>query len=396
MFVPFSRTLRSLNTERSGLRVLCVLSIAGVLGLWAAWLVFGRIALYEVSPARIEVEQAVRPIQSLYTGRISINRMVVGQPVRQGDVLVEFEAEVQKLQLVEEQRKREPLRLESEVLLKEIGAEEQAMEEEQKGGEIGAQEALARLREAEAAANYAALEEERKSKLGEAGILSSLDLERAKSETVQRRAVAESLRLTFERQQREQQTHKNDRRSRIEALRRELNQLAGQKDRLAVVVDRLQSEMGLRRIIAPIDGTIGEAADLKPGTVVNAGERLGMIVPFGRLRIVAPFSPAKALGRVQHGQHARLKLDGFPWTQYGTVEATVTRVANEVRDGNLRVELSPGPTDRIQLQHGLPGTIEVQVEKISPAALLLRVAGRMLAPAQEAGSKTAKIAGGIQ
>jgi multidrug efflux pump subunit AcrA (membrane-fusion protein) len=117
-----------------------------VLTLWAAWLIFGRISLYEISPARIEVEQAIRPIQSLFTGRISANHLVVGHPIKQGDVLVEFEVAVQKLQLVEEQRKREPLRSESDLLLKEIAAEEQAMEQEQKAAEIGAEEAQARLR----------------------------------------------------------------------------------------------------------------------------------------------------------------------------------------------------------------------------------------------------------
>ena len=37
---------------------------------------------------------------------------------------------------------------------------------------------------------------------------------------------------------------------------------------------------------------------------------------------------------------ARLRLDSFPWTQYGSLATTVSRVASEVRDGRVRVELT--------------------------------------------------------
>jgi membrane fusion protein (multidrug efflux system) len=54
-------------------------------------------------------------------------------------------------------------------------------------------------------------------------------------------------------------------------------------------------------------------------------------------------------------------------------------VAGEVQDGTVRVELAVGPdaARRIPLQHGLPGSVEVWVERLSPAALLLRQAGRL-------------------
>jgi membrane fusion protein (multidrug efflux system) len=113
--------------------------------------------------------------------------------------------------------------------------------------------------------------------------------------------------------------------------------------------------------------------------VVREGEKLAAIVPTGTLRIVATFQPHDALGRIQPGQSARLRLEGFPWTQFGSVPATVTGVASEVRDGRIRVELAVKPHSRlrIHLQHGLPGTVEVQVEQISPASLVLRMVGRL-------------------
>jgi membrane fusion protein (multidrug efflux system) len=78
-----------------------------------------------------------------------------------------------------------------------------------------------------------------------------------------------------------------------------------------------------------------------------------------------------------------LRLDGFPWTQFGSLAATVTRVASEARDGQVRVELhlaSPGGRPDIPMQHGLPGTVEIHVEEITPLVLIVRAAGRLVNP----------------
>jgi membrane fusion protein, adhesin transport system len=101
------------------------------------------------------------------------------------------------------------------------------------------------------------------------------------------------------------------------------------------------------------------------------------VVPDGEFVVVADFEPSAALGRVRPGQKAQMRLDGFPWAQYGTLGATVTRVGGEIRDNLVRVEFrpqAPVPKD-IVLQHGLPGAIEVTLEQVAPAVLLLRSAG---------------------
>jgi membrane fusion protein (multidrug efflux system) len=111
------------------------------------------------------------------------------------------------------------------------------------------------------------------------------------------------------------------------------------------------------------------------------------VVPKGDLIIVAEFNPAAVLGRVRQGQRAHLRLDGFPWTQYGSVDATVGRVASEVRDGLVRIELVPAlaAVPNAIAQHGLPGTVEISLEQVSPAVLMLRASGQWLPAAQAAG-----------
>jgi membrane fusion protein (multidrug efflux system) len=120
--------------------------------------------------------------------------------------------------------------------------------------------------------------------------------------------------------------------------------------------------------------------EVRVGTVVRVAEKLGSIVPPGERRAVAWF-PVAAVGRLRPGQLARLKLDGFPWTQFGLLTATVADVGSEPQDARVRVELTLTQEQeaRIPIEHGLTGSAEVEVERLSPAVLVLRACGQMLA-----------------
>ena len=167
---------------------------------------------------------------------------------------------------------------------------------------------------------------------------------------------------------------------RLERLTREGTQLEGDINTAAVTIERLEHDIDRRRFRAVVAGRLGEAAELRIGAVVREGDTLAAIIPPGALKVVAHFLPPDALGRLRPGQPAHLRLTGFPWTQYGSVAARVASVADEARDGRLRVEFSiaPDPASLIPLQHGLPGTVEVEVARVSPATLVLHTVGKRL------------------
>ena len=146
----------------------------------------------------------------------------------------------------------------------------------------------------------------------------------------------------------------------------------------AAVINSLEQEIKRKYIRSPVDGHIGEIIQIPIGAFIEEGDRLGSIAAAGNLRIVAWFSPG-AFGRIQPGQQARMRLEGFPWIQYGSVTATVTHIASEVRDGEMRVELNLDTTENslIPFQHGLSGSVEVAVEYITPVTLLLRTVGQL-------------------
>jgi multidrug resistance efflux pump len=106
-------------------------------------------------------------------------------------------------------------------------------------------------------------------------------------------------------------------------------------------------------------------------------DAIGTVARRGDLKLVAVF-PATALGRVRPGQLARLRLDSFPGLPSGGIAATVATVTNAPQNGRVHVELAiqPDPTAAIPLREGLYGTVEIEVERVSPATLLLRAVGQ--------------------
>jgi membrane fusion protein (multidrug efflux system) len=253
--------------------------------------------------------------------------------------------------------------------------------EAQQAARVALDEARAQFQEALARAQFATEEATRSMRLHARGLLAELDLLRVQAEAQRRQATANSLQLAIDRLQREQQTRQSDRKAQLDRLKREITQLEGQRTTITAMLKRLAHEIERRHIRAPVAGRLGEVATLQIGTFVKAGDKLGAVVPAGSLTAVAEFLPAVALGRVRAGQPARLRLDSFPWTQYGSLAMTVSHVASEVRDGRVRVELTVAaePQARLPLQHGLRGTVEVEVEQAAPATLVLRAAGQLLA-----------------
>jgi multidrug resistance efflux pump len=377
----FSRSMRSLAADGFGRSLAGLLSATLLLGGWGAWFLLSRVAVYEVTQnARLEVDRAAHPLATPVAGRVAVTRLVVGQEVQAGEVLVELDAEAQRLQQEEARVRLAALSAQLAARRQEVMAEEAARPGEQQAARVGLDEARARHQEAQVAARSAEEEAEFYDRLHVRGLAAQLDLVRTKAEVHKRRAAADTLRLAVSRLEAEQQTRERDRLARLERLKREVTQLEGDIATATAALERLGHEVEQRRIRAPVAGRLGEAATLHSGMVLHAGDTLGAILPPSALKVVAYFLPPAALGRLHPGQPARLRLAGFPWTQYGSLTATVTSVAHEVRDGQIRVELhlTPDAASPVPLQHGLPGTVEVEVERLTPAALVLRVVGQRL------------------
>jgi len=348
---------------------------------WTAWMFLARVAVHEVSAsARLEGERAAHPLEAPVSGRVVTNALALGRQVDADEILVALATEPERLGIEEARRRTGALGPQLEALRSEIALQEQALEQERRAGRSALAEAHAKYDESAVSVGFAAQALARAKRLHGTGLLSDADLERATAEAERARATAESLRLAAERVEPELRTRERDRAARIEQLRREASRIEGEIGAGAVAAGRLEREVEEKSIRSPVRGTIVEAAPIGAGAFVRAGDRLGVVLGSGDLHVVAEFAPEAALGRIRPGQSARLRLASFPSSQYGSLAASVARVSSELRDGRVRVELAvlPESNPGLPLEHGLPGTIEVEVERVSPAVLLLRAAGTLV------------------
>jgi membrane fusion protein (multidrug efflux system) len=377
----FSQTLRALTADRPRASLAAIALSVATLGAWAYWLLRVEVTLYAVTDtARVEVEQRAHAVDAPVSGRIARLDLVIGHEVRAGEVLVELDTKLEERQKEQLEARLAAIDPELAARGRELAAQKQALGDEERATLATLDEGRARLEEAALAAKQADDESKRGAKLREAGLMSEMENASLASLAGQKKAAAGALRLDLEKVQREQKTRGSQGIARIEQLRGAVAALEGQRATILAETRVIDESIAKSAVRAPIAGRIGEIAPVNVGGYVRPGDRLFSVVPPGELRAVAQFVPADALGRVRPKQRARLRLHGFPWMQYGTVACTVGRVGGEVRDDRVRVELEiePDPARAIPMQHGLPATAEIDVERITPARLVLRSLGARL------------------
>lgn len=383
MSTSFSRTTRSLTQDSSFYAVMAWLLGGLFLLAWLVWLFFAKITVYEISAkARLEVNRSSHPIASMVSGKIIAIAASLGQQVKSGDVLLTLDSNYEQLRLREEESKLGALPPQISALEKQIQILEQAKTESNHAELSAIESAKARHNEAKSAAAFAKENERRLKMLGSAGGIPVIETLRAQAESEKLYSSKAALSSDIQRLTMESQTRNHQRQADMQNLKANIARLKGDISTTKTTIERLKQEIEYRIIRAPAAGKIGDLVQLQIGTVINVGEKLGTIVPKSELKIVADFPPESVFGRIHPGQAGRMRLDGFPWMQFGTVVAQVSRVGSEIRDNLVRVEFTPNLVQppKIQLQHGLPGSIEVSVEEVSPAVMVLRSIGQKLTP----------------
>lgn len=393
MPTPFSRTTRSLAYDSSRYAIIAWLLAGLMLGGWLLWFFFATITVYEISgKARLEVNRSANPIASLVAGKIESISFSLGQEVRAGDVMLTLDTRSEKLRLEEEESRLKALPPQITLLDKQIAALEQVRSKDRQAAMAAIDSARSRQKGAGAAVSFANDYERRLSELSKTGKSALIETLRAKAESEKLGSAKEAISADLHRIEMDAQTHDHQIQADLENLRREAAKLNGERETILTTIARLKQEIDNHLIRAPASGQVGDIASLQEGAYVGVGDKLGAIVPRSDLKIVADFPPASVMGRIRPGQASQMRLDGFPWAQFGTIPGHVSRVGSEIRDNLVRVEFTPEPSPRsqISLQHGLPGSIEVAIEQLSPALLVLRKSGQWLSDAHYQASATAE------
>ncbi len=396
MATPFPNTLRSLTIDASrGSRVLAILAPLLLTG-WTVWLFMARVQVTEsTEQANVRVDEVSRVLAASRAGRVARVLVDVGDRVEAGALLVTLDDRETALALERARDHLSSFDVVASQRRREVRAERDALEALERAAGAATNEARARVDAAVAEAHLAEDQLAELESLQEVNVASASELRRGQAEAAKRRATTRERRSASSFTRLDADRQALDRISRIIAIESELSTLEVDRSEAQGRIEALEIELERHRVRAPVAGVVGELARVERGAWIDRGEPLGAIVPQGTLEIEARFAPSQAVGRIREGQPARLRLSGFPWAQYGSIEAQVRTVGQEPRDGTIIVELSierVPPT--ITLEHGQPGSLEVELERVSPASLLLRAAGRRLtgsgAEAQSTGEDRAQ------
>ncbi len=376
---PFLRT-NGLIARGRGALVGKTLALLLFTGFWGLWFVLADVGVVATSTdARLELAQRAYAIVSPSSGRVVFAQLELGREVKAGDVLVELETDLLDQALAEQRSKLPPLEHQREGVASERRVLEEALALRKDAGIAGRNADDARGKEAEIRAHLASEERARTEALWRSGAGSEQAALQARA--AEQEALAALQRVRHERTQAglDDGSQARDRQASIEVLRQKESEIDRELATVKGAIERLTLELARRTLRAPIDGRLASVTPLRLGQKLEEGVSLAEVLPKATVRVVAYYKPSEAFGRIRAGQAAALRLEGFPWTQFGAARARVEVVADEVSDGKVRVELAiVDAPPSLPLSHGLPTQVEVEVERLAPWALVLRAAGRAL------------------
>lgn len=108
-----------------------------------------------------------------------------------------------------------------------------------------------------------------------------------------------------------------------------LSEAERQIDELEQRSSKAHAKTGHMTLTSPISGTILGLSVTSKNQVVTPSEELMRIVPDDAGLEVECYAQNKDIGFIQVGQPAAIKIESFPFTRYGSIDASVTRVARD-------------------------------------------------------------------
>jgi len=188
----------------------------------------------------------------------------------------------------------------------------------------------------------------------------------------------------------------NTRRSYVAETQRTLSdrqaQASSKREQLTQERSKAEQRSRLTQLTAPVSGTVQQVAVHTNGGVVTPAQVLMVIVPKDAHVTAEVVIDNKDIGFVNAGQAAAIKLETFPFTRYGTVEAKVSSVTADAVNDEKRGAIFPATLSlsqnsiavdgkRISLSPGMNVTAEIKTGK-------RRVIEYLLSPVQTAVSES--------
>lgn len=326
-----------------------------------AWAALSHVDIVAVARGHIIPNGHSKTVQPLEIGSVVAIHVADGQTVSAGDLLIELDpataqADVERLKHLLEDAQREERR--AARLLQWVAAPPSADKTHE-----AVQAPLLASQWQEYQSRLAVLIEERQQQLAEyqsaqrlvekLQAILPIATERAEGQKTlaQRKLLAQQQYLEAEQQRLEtlhdllaQKAHASESQRAVDAIQARIvftenefrRQLQERKDKASQQASALRQELAkaesllkARTLRAPVDGVVQQLAVHNVGAVVTPAQQLLVIVPRGEQLEVEAVLENKDIGFVSRGQLAEVKIDTFPFTQYGTIAASVAGISDD-------------------------------------------------------------------
>ncbi len=108
-----------------------------------------------------------------------------------------------------------------------------------------------------------------------------------------------------------------------------LRQLTEQIEQYSGQTDKAKQRRQLMTLASPVDGTVQELATYTIGGVVQAAQKIMVVVPENETMEVEALVLNKDIGFVEAGQEAVIKIESFPYTRYGYLTGKVKSISHD-------------------------------------------------------------------
>ncbi len=364
-FLPAALSLQETPVHPAPRRFAWAICALFVIAL--VWSILGRVDIVAVAPGRIVVSERTKTLQPLETSVVRKVLVKNGDSVHAGQVLVELDAtnasadganaqeqlawahseEVRTTALIQALRSRRAPTLAtaaSSHVSAQLDAEWQdisARLARLDAGQAHRQAELATVRETiaklEATLPMARQREMDFKALTEKGFMSGhAGQDRTRERIEQERDLATQQARLAEAQAASRETAQA-RAAYLAETQRSLSERQAQailkRQQFIQELNKTQQRSRLTQLTAPVDGTVQQVAVHTEGGVVTEAQVLMVIVPKDAEVTAEVVIDNKDIGFVNAGQQTTIKLETFPYTRYGTVDATVSSVtADAVND----------------------------------------------------------------
>ena len=114
-------------------------------------------------------------------------------------------------------------------------------------------------------------------------------------------------------------------------------------------LEKTQRRQQLMQLTSPADGIVQDLSVYTIGSIVQPAERVMVTVPVSMPLVVEAKVLNKDIGFVRPGQPVRVKVDAFPFTDYGTLDGVLEHLSADATDDQT---LGPVYMARISLPTG--------------------------------------------